>query len=94
MKTNKYLFFNNYAEIDYWYKKVRDFLEARKVIWKCDSLHKVLDVGSQKWIFVKNDGRTNFTGMREIHAYYDMATKFENDFEGTIVKLIKGEELE
>ena len=36
----------------------------------------------------------SFTGMREIHAYYDMSTKFENDFEGTIKKLIKGEDLD
>ena len=39
-------------------------------------------------------GRSNFTGMREIHAYYDMNSKFEYDFEGTIKKLLKGEDLE
>ena len=40
------------------------------------------------------NGKSSFTGMREIHAYYDMAEKFENDFEGIIKKLIKGEDLD
>ena len=39
-------------------------------------------------------GRTNFTGMREIHAYYNMDNYFEKDFEETIIKILKGEDFE
>lgn len=60
MKTNKYLFFNNYDVLNYWYMKVRDFLQARKVIWKCNSLNKEIDLGGQKWVFVKNDRENKF----------------------------------
>ena len=55
MKTNKYLFFNGHLEMDHWYRKVRDFLLERKITWKYDSVHKTIDFGSQKWLFVKND---------------------------------------
>ena len=56
MKTNKYLFFNNkFNEIEYWYRKVLDYLREHKLLWKYDSVNRILDLPNQKWMFVKSD---------------------------------------
>ena len=40
------------------------------------------------------NGKSSFTGMREIHVHYDMSTKLETNFEKVIIKIIKGEDLD
>jgi len=55
MKTNKYLFFNNYNQLDYWFIKVREYLTGRRLLWRYDSLHRVIDFEGQKWMFVRNE---------------------------------------
>ena len=89
----RFLCFETHQQLKYWFRKILEYLRKAMpdLIWRINVNEKI-DFGTQRWMFMtEHDYVRRGIGYGNIPTYRYTHLLLENDFEKTLITIVRGE---